>query len=234
MHYSPGAPILKSFDLVNWKLIGHSVPTLSWSTKYDMASGQTAYIKGTWASTMRYRNSNGLWYWIGCIEFGKTYVYTATSPAGPWTLRSTINKCYYDCGLHIDDDDSMYVVYGNDIIYMAQLTRDGFQEAKSQRIFSSPPGTSSVEGNRLYKRNGVYYVLDDYPRGQRTYIWKASSVWGLYTSKVLQSGIASPVSGGGTPHQGSLVETPNGSWYFMSLVIPCRTYASPCAHHLGH
>ena len=26
MHYSPGAPILRSGDLVNWELIGHSVP----------------------------------------------------------------------------------------------------------------------------------------------------------------------------------------------------------------
>lgn len=47
MHYSPGAPILKSYDLVNWKFIGHSVPTLSWSSKYDMANDQTAYVKGT-------------------------------------------------------------------------------------------------------------------------------------------------------------------------------------------
>src|SRR5947209_5352993 len=28
MHYSPGAPILRSYDLVNWEYIGHSVPTL--------------------------------------------------------------------------------------------------------------------------------------------------------------------------------------------------------------
>ena len=26
MHYSPGAPILRSFDLVNWEFAGHSAP----------------------------------------------------------------------------------------------------------------------------------------------------------------------------------------------------------------
>jgi beta-xylosidase len=79
MHYSPGAPILRSYDLVNWEYVGHSVPTLGWGSKYDLASGQRAYVKGIWASTLRYRKSNGKWYWIGCIEFSKTYIYTAVS-----------------------------------------------------------------------------------------------------------------------------------------------------------
>jgi len=79
MHYSPGAPILRSYDLVNWEYVGHSVPTLAWGSKYDLASGQRAYVKGIWASTLRYRKSNGKWYWIGCVEFSKTYVYTAVS-----------------------------------------------------------------------------------------------------------------------------------------------------------
>jgi beta-xylosidase len=123
-HYSPGAPILKSDDLVNWESIGRSVPSLSWS-KYNLTEGQNAYNKGIWASTLRYRASNGPWYWIGCIEFSKTYIYTAPAVTGPWTLRSTLNKCYYDCGLLIDDDDSMYVVSGRNNITMAQLSADG-------------------------------------------------------------------------------------------------------------
>jgi len=28
MHYSPGAPILRSYDLVNWEFAGYSVPVL--------------------------------------------------------------------------------------------------------------------------------------------------------------------------------------------------------------
>jgi beta-xylosidase len=68
-HYSPGAPILESTDLVNWQLIGHSVLTLDLGSDYSMQNGQTAYNRGTWASTLRYRKSNGEWYWIGYIEF---------------------------------------------------------------------------------------------------------------------------------------------------------------------
>lgn len=106
MHYSPGAPILKSYDLVNWDYIGHAVPTLPWGAKYNLTDGQ-AYVKGIYASTLRYRPSNGLWYWIGCVEYATTYVWTAPSVTGPWTQSATISTCYYDCGLLIDDDDTM-------------------------------------------------------------------------------------------------------------------------------
>lgn len=113
MHYSPGAPILQSYDLVNWQYIAYAVPILNFGSKYDLTNGQNAYVKGIYAFTMRYRKSNNLWYWIGCIEYTTTYVYTASSVTGPWTKRATISTCYYDAGLLIDDDDTMYVAYGD-------------------------------------------------------------------------------------------------------------------------
>ncbi|GME27685.1 hypothetical protein jhhlp_000332 [Neofusicoccum parvum] len=216
MHYSPGAPVLRSNDMVNWEFLGHSVPTLSFSEAYNMTDGQTAYVGGTWASTMRYRESNQLWYWYGCIGFSHTHVYTASDPAGPWQKAGEIDHCYYDCGLHIDDDDTMYIVSGNTDINMAQLSADGFSEDRLQAAFSAPDGYSGTEGNRLYKRNGVYYVLNDHPPST-TFIWKSDSVWGPWEYRVLAEGVSSPVAGGGIPHQGSLVETPDGSWYFMSF-----------------
>ncbi|EAU32809.1 conserved hypothetical protein [Aspergillus terreus NIH2624] len=109
-HYSPGAPILQSWDLVNWELIGHSVPTLDFGSNYD---SQSAYNLGTWASTLRYRESNDQWYWIGCANFWTTYVYTSPSATGPWKQSSSFQPCFYDCGLLIDDDDTMYVAYGS-------------------------------------------------------------------------------------------------------------------------
>ena len=39
MHYSPGAPILRSYDLVNWEFAGHSVPRLDFGAKYDLNGG---------------------------------------------------------------------------------------------------------------------------------------------------------------------------------------------------
>jgi hypothetical protein len=59
MHYSPGAPILRSWDLVNWEYVGHAVPVLNFpglsdNQAYNLSGGQ-AYIKGIWASSLHYR-----------------------------------------------------------------------------------------------------------------------------------------------------------------------------------
>lgn len=107
MHYSPGAPILRSYDLVNWEFAGHSVPVLDFGSElYDLIGGQ-AYVKGIWASFLRYRESNGLFYWGGCINFTNTYIYTSPAVEGPWEQAAVLDTCYYDCGLLIDDDDTM-------------------------------------------------------------------------------------------------------------------------------
>ena len=57
MAYSPGAPILKSYDLVHWQYVGHSLPKLDFGPAYDLTGGN-AYNKGTWASSMQYRKSD--------------------------------------------------------------------------------------------------------------------------------------------------------------------------------
>ncbi|GAB3893104.1 hypothetical protein GCM10027612_42100 [Microbispora bryophytorum subsp. camponoti] len=98
MHYSPGAPILRSYDLVNWEYAGHSVPKLDFGSKYDLNGGR-AYVNGVWASFLNYRKSNKTFYWGGCIDFSKTYIYTATSAEGPGTgtPRSTSATTTPDC-----------------------------------------------------------------------------------------------------------------------------------------
>ncbi|KAJ3056984.1 hypothetical protein HK097_001928 [Rhizophlyctis rosea] len=222
MHYSPGAPVLRSYDLVNWEYIGHSVPVLDWSSKYSMQNGQRAYVKGIWASTMRYRQSNGLFYWIGCIEFGTTYVYTAPSAAGPWSKKSSINNCYYDAGLLIDSDNTMYVAYGGTTISVAQLSADGLSQVRTQVVFTSPSSIGTLEGARFYKINGAYYIFLTRPANGQ-YILRATSPWGPYAVKQVLLNMGSPISGGGVPHQGGLVETQAGKCYPLTP----RPLASP-------
>lgn len=216
MHYSPGAPILRSYDLVNWEYIGHSVPTLEWASKYNLTGNERAYVKGIWASTMRYRPSNKTWYWLGCIESGKTYVYTAPDATGPWSLASTLNTCFYDAGLLIDDDDTMYVAYGNTRLSVAQLSADGLSIVKTQQVYSSPGNIGTLEGSRMYKYNGQYYILTTRPASSE-YVLKASSPFGSYSIKILANSLSPPAAGGGNPHQGGIVDTPNGDWYYMAF-----------------
>lgn len=65
------------------------------------------------------------------------------------------------------------------------------------------------------KINGFYYVLGDRPSGT-TYVWRSSSIYGTWTYQTLQTGVSSPIPGGGLIDQGSFVQAPNGDWYFMS------------------
>lgn len=120
--YSPGAPVLKSYDLATWEPVTHSVPELSsFGAKYNLDGNGQAYVDGIWASTLRYRESNDMFYWMGCIEGGPTYIFTAPGNGAAenggevsdweWTGQAPIDRCYYDAGLLIDDDDTMYVAY---------------------------------------------------------------------------------------------------------------------------
>jgi beta-xylosidase len=217
MHYSPGAPILRSYDLVNWEFAGHSVPTLDFDSAAYNLSGGRAYVKGIWASTLNYRPSNRTFYWIGCVEFNRSYVYTASSVEGPWQKRARINNCYYDAGLLIDDNDTMYVAYGNTSINVAQLSSDGLSQVRAQQVFQTPSSVGTLEGARFYKRNGSYYIWLTRPANGQ-YVLKANNPFGPYEMRQVLLDLPGPISGGGVPHQGGLVQTQNGDWYYLSFV----------------
>ncbi|WP_196438864.1 RICIN domain-containing protein [Planomonospora sp. ID67723] len=217
MHYSPGAPILRSYNLVDWEYAGHSVPRLDFdSGAYDLNGGR-AYVKGIWASALNHRPSNSTYYWIGCVEFNRTYVYTASAVDGTWTKRSQINNCYYDAGLLIDTDDTMYVAYGNGTISVAQLSADGLSQVRAQQVFQTPSSVGTLEGARFYKRGGYYYVWLTRPANGQ-YVLRSTSPWGPYEMRRVLLDMPGPISGGGVPHQGGLVQTQAGDWYYMSFV----------------
>jgi beta-xylosidase len=216
MHYSPGAPILRSYDLVNWEYAGHSVPRLDFDdTGYDLTGGRK-YVKGIWASTLGYRKSNSTYYWLGCTEFNRTYVYTAPAVDATWTKKARINGCYYDAGLLIDDDDTMYVAYGNSTISVAQLNADGTAQVRAQQVFQTPSSVGTLEGARFYKRNGYYYIWLTRPANGQ-YVLRSSSPFGPYEMREVLLNLPGPISGGGVPHQGGLVQTQAGDWWYMAF-----------------
>ncbi len=216
MHYSPGAPILRSYDLVNWEFAGHSVPVLDFGAKYDL-DGDRAYIDGIWASSLGYRPSNSTFYWLGQTDFSQTHIYTATSAEGPWNRHTTLNTAYYDAGLLFDEDDTPYVAFGATTISVAQLSPDASSEVRAQEVFSTPSEIGVLEGSRFYKINGNYYIFLTRPANGQ-YILKSSSPFGPYELREVLLDLRGPVAGGGVPHQGGLVETQNGDWYYMSFV----------------
>jgi beta-xylosidase len=216
-HHSPGAPLLRSYDLVHWEYLSHSVPRLDFDAKYDQADGN-AYVNGIWASTLQYRPSNKTFYWMGCMHnVGGGWVFTSTSPEGPWEKHK--GGCYYDMGLLIDDDDKMYVASGNNTISVAELSDDGLSQVKSQTVFQTPDDLSGpLEGSRFYKIDGNYYILvTQYANGE--YVLRSTSgPFGPYELKPFAVRLPyAGVGAGGSPHQGGIIETQNGEWYYMGF-----------------
>lgn len=217
-HHSPGAPILRSYDLVNWEYVGHSVPALDFDEAYDLSNDNRSYVNGIWASTLQYRKSNQTFYWMGCMHnAGGGWVYTATSPEGPWEKHR--GGCYYDLGLLIDDDDTMYVAYGNNTISVAQLSPDGFSQVRAETVYQTPPDLSGpLEGSRFMKINGEYYIfVTQYANGE--YVLRSTNgPFGPYEMRPFAVRLPfAGVGAGGSPHQGGVVETQNGEWFYVGF-----------------
>src|SRR5699024_2638263 len=60
MQLSPGAPIMKSYDLVNWEIVNYVFNRLDISDSFSLRNGKNSYGQGQWATSIRYHD--GKWY----------------------------------------------------------------------------------------------------------------------------------------------------------------------------
>ena len=62
MHFCPGVPIMKSYDLVNWKVVSYVYNVLDDYDQLAMRGGRYDYGKGSWATSLRYREYDKKFY----------------------------------------------------------------------------------------------------------------------------------------------------------------------------
>ena len=112
MHVNPGVPIMKSNDLVNWKLVNYAYETLETDNdKLNLDNGKNDYGRGSWASSLRYHNGM---YYVSTFSgtTGKTYIFsTKNIEKGPWK-RIVLDHSYHDHSILFDDDGKVYMVWG--------------------------------------------------------------------------------------------------------------------------
>lgn len=216
MHMSPGVPIMRSQDLVNWKLINYAYDTLANVDELNLENGKSTYGRGSWASCLRYHN--GTFYVSTFAQTtGKTYIYTTKDlEKGPWKATS-FKPAYHDHSLFFDDDGRVYMIYGAGKLKLIELNSDlsGVKPGTTEQVIienaSAPSGNNiglQAEGSQLFKIKGRYYLFNiTWPKGgmRTVVIHRADKINGPYEGKVaLQDlGIA----------QGGLIDTPEGNWY---------------------
>ncbi|KAJ7575753.1 glycosyl hydrolase [Mycena floridula] len=233
MHFSPGAPILTSFDLVNWEYIGHSVPQLAqFGAGYTLPPGQNQYILGVWASWLIFVPSQNKWFWGGCINFFQTHIFSTSGsdPIGPWSQISVINQCYYDSGAFVDDDGTVYVSFKDqNQFWISQMSADMTTPVKTDVVFIPPSNMTSMEGTRPYKINGNYYIFSSFPDAGAEYVLKSGTIFSTsWEMNIFLSSAISPAPLVGTIGQGALVETQNGDYYWMGFSWSYPNGRIPC------
>jgi beta-xylosidase len=216
MHMSPGIPIMKSKDLVNWQLTGYVYDVLDSVDALTLQNGESSYGRGSWASSLRYHN--GLYVVTTFAQTtGKTYIYTTKNiEKGPWKARS-FTPSLHDHTLFFDDDGKVYLLYGSGKIILNELSDDlsGIKPGTAPIVVienaSLPAGTDiglPAEGSQLFKINNKYYLFNiAWPKGgMRTVtVHRADKITGPYEGKVVlqDKGVA----------QGGLISTPKGDWF---------------------
>ena len=219
MYFSPGGAILRSYDLVNWEIASYLFDVLDDIPEERLENERTNYAGGMWAPTLRYHD--GKFYCAFVSHFTQTtYLFVSDNVEGPWEKRK-IEGYYHDCSLLFDDDDRVYIVYGNKEIYLTELKKDltgPLPGGVNKLIVKEPEGFEGLgyEGSHFYKINGKYYIFFiHWPKGMmRTEaVFVSDKVDGEYKGKNVFSDDRG-LTGQGVA-QGGIVDTPNGKWYAM-------------------
>ncbi|MBR5416430.1 MAG: family 43 glycosylhydrolase [Clostridiales bacterium] len=161
MHFLPGGQILRSYDLLHWEHAAYVFDYLDGTDAQKLCDDKYVYGKGMWAASLRYHK--GTFYVVFvCNDTWKTYLFRSEKIEGPWR-KSEIEGFYHDCSLLFDDDDRIYVVYGNRQIYLTELNSEmtGPKEGGIHRLIveDSDETRLGYEGSHLYKINGRYYLF---------------------------------------------------------------------------
>lgn len=217
----PGLPILHSRDLVNWTLVNHALPRL---TPIDHFS-KPRHGCGVWASSLRY-HAGKYWIFYPDPDFG-LYVITADHPAGAWSEPTLVlgGKGLIDpCPLW-DDDGSAYLIHGwaksragiKNRLTLHRLAPDSRSVVDGGQLVvdgDKMEGWHTIEGPKLYKRNGYYYIFAPAGGVRDGYqaVFRARNIYGPYDHRIVLAQGSTPING---PHQGAWVDTPTGEHGFL-------------------
>ena len=220
-NYTPGLPILISKDLVNWKLVNYALKNIG-QERFRIPR----HSEGVWAPAIRYHE--GMFYiYYGMPDEGY-YVVRTKDPLGEWEKPVCIleGKGLIDSCPFWDEDGKAYVIHGyaksrigfKSILGIFEMTYDGLKAVSEDHfIFNGNDPTHpavTIEGPKVYKRNGYYYIWAPAGGVKEGYqvVLRSKDIHGPYEIKTVMDSGNTVING---PHQGGLVNTVNGDEWFV-------------------
>ncbi|MGF7153679.1 beta-xylosidase [Novosphingobium gossypii] len=229
-HFSPGIPILHSRDLVHWSILGHVLPRLPFAPEYDMPGphsltdaiskpiGGTRYAGGVWAPAIRHHK--GLFYVYWATPDEGIFMATAANAHGPWSAPAKVidKPMLEDPCPFWDDDGRAWLVHsrhGAGPLILHRMSADGKTVLDDGKVIvEDKQNLPILEGPKLYKRNGWYYILAPFggvEKGAQAAL-RSRSIEGPYEARTVLAQGSTALAG---PHQGGWVETPSGEGWFI-------------------
>ena len=159
MHLMPGAPIMKSKDMINWEVISYVFDRIDDGPRYNLEGDATVYGQGQWASSIRYHMGKFYVWFTANGAPGKGFVYTADKAEGPWTLVARPPHMH-DGSIFFDEDGKIYMFADYD--KLRELDRNTFLpiEGTEVKLFERDESEigALLEGMSVIKHNGKYYI----------------------------------------------------------------------------
>ena len=205
-----GMQVLKSDDMVNWRLISQDYDRFD----YPGWESNERYAGGSWAPAIRYHDGK---FWVFfCTPDEGLFMSNAVNAEGPWSplVRVADIPMWEDPCPFWDDDGNAYLgrsKHGAGPIIIHRMSPDGTKLLDEGRTVYTGP---VAEGTKIHKYNGYYYL--SIPEGGVETGWqtvlRSKSIYGPYEKRVVLEQGMTDVNG---PHQGSIVDTPYGEWWFF-------------------
>lgn len=215
---TPAVPLLHSKDLVNWKVINYVIQRFPFA-RYD----RPAHGCGAWAPSIRFHE--GVYYVFVPLPDEGILMCRTKDPWGKWSEPAFVRKVvgWIDPCPFWDDDGKAYMITAfarsrigfKSMLYLSPLAPDcsGVLD-DGQFVYDGRATQPTIEGPKLYKRNGYYYIFA--PAGGVKPGWqtvlRSKSISGPYEERIVLRQGNTPVNG---PHQGAWVDTAAGEDWFL-------------------
>ncbi len=217
-HQLPGLPLLHSRDLIHWRIVNHVIKRLP-SPEYDTVQPG----KGVWAPSIRFHDGQ-FWVFYSLPDEG-IFVTHASDPLGEWSEPRCLKAKpgWIDPCPFWDDDGRAWLIHAfafsrsgiKNKLQLLEMAPDASCLLDIGRIiFDGTPSHPTLEGPKLYKRNGEYWIFapaGGVKRGWQT-VLRAATLDGPWEYRDVLHQRSTPING---PHQGAWVELSNGESWFL-------------------